>query len=767
MWSWWPSSWTPPPDPPGAALQAAAVGTVAAAAAGNLWPPHPSWLWPLLAAALAAGVAALRGGRLLMWCGCGLMVGLAAAAAAPRAARPGPVPVRFEVTVRDGWRAGARGWTTRVAVARIAEARGELRTARELALALGGEVNEAELPAPGSRCEGSGELLFERENPLRAPLLRVKTRLLLRTAPPHRWSVDAVRERLAGGLRRAAGASDTGRAGAALAAALVLGRREALDRDTVGTLRQAGLAHILAVSGLHVVLVSTLLWWALTVAGLAPRTRRLVLIPCLAGFAVLAGGSAPVVRATAATVAYLLTRLAGRPVLPLPAMWGIVGGLAAVEPAALQQPGFQLSAAVSLALVRWVGPLGDAIEALPRRLGAALAVAGVGQLTAWPLVGVAFAAVPPLGVLANLVAAPLALPLVAASLLAVPAAALGPGPGGPCVWVAGVGHVALLRVADWGAASTWLFAPPPPALLAAGAVLLVASVLSWRRAWLPALLLAAGSVAWTLAPARPLAAAGEMRMLPVGDGMALLVRTADARLLVDAGRGPSEALRGLAAVRARRLDALVITHADADHTGGAAMVLERAKVGELVLPRAIAGRPEVEPLLAAARRRGVPVRLVAAGDALAWRGLGCRVVWPPAAAQLADNDMSLVAVLESGGTRLLLTGDIEAAGEAALARSGVDLAADVLQLPHHGSRSSSSRALLEAVRPRVAVAATGVRPRFAYPDPQVVARVRRLPAVAVAQAWGVERVWWGGGAVVVGTREPVRVPGRGGPACAR
>ncbi|MGV8038837.1 MAG: hypothetical protein AB2L07_01700 [Thermoanaerobaculaceae bacterium] len=164
--------------------------------------------------------------------------------------------------------------------------------------------------------------------------------------------------------------------------------------------------------------------------------------------------------------------------------------------------------------------------------------------------------------------------------------------------------------------------------------------------------------------------------------------------------------------------------------------------------------PRVLPLRAVARRRGVPVRLVAAGDALGWGELGCRVLWPPASGALEDNDMSLVAVLESGGTRLLVTGDIEAGGEAALARSGADLRADVLQLPHHGSRTSSSQVLLDAVRPRVVMAATGVRPRFDYPDPQVVVRVRALPALAVAQVWGVERVWWEDGRIVVGTPEP-------------
>lgn len=758
MWSWWPSSWTPPPEPAGAALQALAVGTVAAAAAGNLCPPHPLWAWPLVGTALAAALVALRGGRLLVWFGCGLMVGLAAVSAAPRAIRPGPVPVRFTVVIRDGWTAGPRGWLTRVGVGEVRSAKGTLHTAGELTLALGGEVTAPELPAPGSRCEGAGELLFDRHNELRAPLLRVKTLLLLRSTPPRWWSVNALRDRLAARLRGAAGDDPTGQAGAALASALVLGRREALDPEAVGSLRQAGLAHILAVSGLHVVLVSSLVWWFLAGVGLAPQTRRLILLPCVLGFAVLSGGSAPVLRATAATLAYVLARLVGRPVLPLPAMWGVVAGLVALEPAALQQPGFQLSAGVSLAMIRWVEPLAKAAQALPRWLGSVFSVACIGQLASWPLVGVAFAAVPPLGALANLLAAPLALPLVAASLLAVLAVAVAAPLGSPFVWAVGLGNALLLRVSDWSSALTWLFAPPPPAVLAAGAVVFVASLLSWKRAWLAGLGVAAGSVVWTLIPAGSPRAALEVRMLPVGDGAALLVRTPRACLLVDAGRGPSEALRGLAAARLRRLDALAITHGDVDHTGGAVAVLERVRIGELLLPRIVAERPELQPLRAAAARRGVRVRLVAAGDAMVWQGLACQVLWPPPAGELADNDSSLVAVLEADGARLLVTGDLEARGEAALVATGANLAADVLQLPHHGSRTSSSMVLLGAVRPRVALAATGMHPRFDYPHPQVVRRVQALPALVVAQRWGVERVWWESGAVLVSTAEPVRVP---------
>ena len=397
--------------------------------------------------------------------------------------------------------------------------------------------------------------------------------------------MDGLRDRGARALQARAGSSPRRQAGAALAAALVLGRREALDKATVNALRQSGLAHILSVSGLHVVLVSAILWGILTMAGVPPRVRRWVLMPALAAFALVAGGSAPVLRATAATLGYLLTRQAGRPVLPLPAMWAVVAGLVLLDPAALLQPGFQLSAGVSLALIRWVGPLTEVAEVLPRWLGAALSVAVVGQLASWPLVGVTFASVPPWGAAANLLAAPLGLPLVGASLVAVVLAPAGLS--GPLLWLLGLGDAALVGVSTLGGSTAWLFAPVPGTLMVMGLGLLLAGLTRVRGAWVAAVTLAAGSLAWTLAPAWSARPAGEARLLPVGEGLALLLRTPGTAVLVDAGRSATDALRGLAAARTRRLDALVLTHADADHTGGAATLLDRVRVGELVLPRAI------------------------------------------------------------------------------------------------------------------------------------------------------------------------------------
>jgi len=107
---------------------------------------------------------------------------------------------------------------------------------------------------------------------------------------------------------------------------------------------------------------------------------------------------------------------------------------------------------------------------------------------------------------------------------------------------------------------------------------------------------------------------------------------------------------------------------------------------------------------------------------------------------------------------VLVSGDLESEGERALMASGADLRAEVLQLGHHGSRTSSCEEFLRAVRPSVALAPTGTRPLFAYPDPAVVARARRLPTMVLAQCNGVDRLsWTDGRSIQVFTAEPVRV----------
>jgi competence protein ComEC len=369
-------------------------------------------------------------------------------------------------------------------------------------------------------------------------------------------------------------------------------------------------------------------------------------------------------------------------------------------------------------------------------------VAVVAQGASTPLVGAYFAVVPPLGVVANLLAAPLELVLVAASLLALAVAPLSSSVGGTALLGVALGQWLLDRASAVGGLSSWPFPPLPVALGVALAALALAALTRARFALPAALLLVTATLTWMALPGRPAPSPHRVRVLGVREGMALLVESGGTAVLVDAGRSPGDAWRELARARVRRLDAVVVTHPDADHTGGAAILVERLRVSRLCFPRALAERAEIVALRRVARLAGVEEIALEEGQRLRFATIDCEVLWPPPVMEGADNDASLVARFAVGGARVLIAGDLEASGERSVLARGASPRAEVLQLPHHGSRTSSTQPFLAAVGPVIALAATGTRPRFAYPDPLVVRRVRALPAVLVRQGEGEGSVAW-------------------------
>lgn len=761
MWKSWRIFAGQGAEAPGSRLVALGASAIAGAASGNLVPPSRPWFLALLAVAVLCAWRGLkRAPGLGWWLAGGFALGLASCALAPRTPEGfagKSVSVRFEVAVRDGWVSSSRGWGTRVRVRYLEWEGRKLVRPAEMPLFVTAASGLNDLPRPGTRWAGSGEMVFDRELPLAPGYLRVKTLLLLQRLKG-RSAVDELRETGVEALEASAGASPRRLRAAALASSLALQRLESLQEGEIASMRRSGLVHLLSVSGLHVGLVGVMAWGLLNLAGVAPSTRRWLVAISVVAFALLAGGNPPVRRAATAGVAYLIGRQLGRPLEVLPVVWGIVAGLTLLEPSVLLQAGFQLSVFVTLALVRWIEPLAASMRILPARLAQALAVALVAQSASAPLVGAHFGVVPPLGAVASLLAAPLELLLVGGSLLALFAAWISTWLGGPVLDVVALGQGLLDQVSAVGGVASWPFAPLPPLLaLVLAALGLIA--LTRARAALPAgLALAAASLAWILAPGSAAQGRYEVRMLGVGEGMALMLRCGDRVALVDAGRSPVEAWRELARNRVRRLDTLVVTHPDADHTGGAALLLGRLDVRRFAFPEALGDRSEIVPLRRLARLKGIDEMPLTRGQEAEIGGARWEVLWPPRTMEGVDNDASLVARVHMGGPRLMIAGDIEARGEVALLAEGGELRSELLQLPHHGSRTSSTPEFLAAVRPLVALAATGVRPRFAYPNPLVAQRLRAVPAVLVAQEGGEAWVGWGDvGRLTVGPGTPIWV----------
>lgn len=176
-----------------------------------------------------------------------------------------------------------------------------------------------------------------------------------------------------------------------------------------------------------------------------------------------------------------------------------------------------------------------------------------------------------------------------------------------------------------------------------------------------------------------------------------------------------------------RVDYVLATHAHADHIGGLVDVVRDFKIGEAVVGHAPTSDPEFDRFRKAVARRHVPLSVLKSGEHFKIDDVGIDVLWPPPAqgpTATSGNEDSVVLRLHYGSISILLAGDIERNAEDSLVVSGVNLQADVLKVPHHGSRTSSTEGFINAVNPRYAVISVGERSRFGHPHPSVVERYK-------------------------------------------
>lgn len=538
--------------------------------------------------------------------------------------------------------------------------------------------------------------------------------------------VDGLRQRLRDAL-----------AGLALAkgpvlAALALGDGSAVAPEEMARYRRTGTLHLLVVSGLHVGIVTALGFLVGRgigrVVGLTANAAGAAVALLLAGgYLLLAGAGLSVQRATVMSAVVLVALAAGRTCPPSALFAYALAAVLLLDPLAPLAVGFWLSFGAVAALLGFFACRPNWRSKVRGAFVAQLVIASAFAPAAVVLTGLMH----PLGLAVNLVAVPaISLVVLPLALAGVALVATPPGP-----WLllgadfamtvvdtvlAVSDRVPPMHVADIGGWWIWL-------VLLGGACLLPLARLA---------LLALGSAAAAvLAPPflpRPALPVGEVRLtvLDVGQGTAALIETASHRLLYDAGAsfstggdmGARVVLPGLRGIGYRRLDVFVLSHADVDHAGGALSVVAGVAVGEL---------------LGGERVPGLDVRPCAAGMRWRWDGVEFSVLAPPAGHRRSGNDASCVLLIDTGGARVLLPGDIEQGVEASLVPSSVD----VLLLPHHGSATSSSPGFVAAARPRIAVVANGFGNRFGHPHPIVVARYRAVGAHIVSTAVSGALVW--------------------------
>lgn len=516
--------------------------------------------------------------------------------------------------------------------------------------------------------------------------------------------------------------------------ALITGEQAAIAKQDWGVFRDTGVAHLVSISGLHITMFA---WLAVAlVGGLWRRSRALCLrwpapvaaawagLALALGYALFSGWGIPAQRTLLMLLVVVLLRTLGLH-WPWPRVWLLVLAVVVLwEPWALLQAGFWLSfVAVGVLFMTDAGRRRPGWWQPAWRLLREQALVG---LALAPLTLLLFGQISVVGFVANLWAIPWV------TLLLTPLAMLGvlcPPLWWLAAWCAQVLLTGLAWMAQWPLAVAY-FAQPPLWLGVVGVLGCLWLLMRWpwplRLLGLP---LALPMLLWQ--PRAPAPGEFALLALDVGQGSSVLVQTARHALLVDAGPrwatgdAGQQSVVPLLRAYGLRLNRLLITHADSDHSGGALSVLSAQ-------PQADLWGSGIASLAAQAQRPWQPCQR---GQQWQWDGVSFTVLWPVQAQYSSARTNASSCVLQvraASGATALLTGDMGQAQESALlqlAQAPDELRADVLLLAHHGSKSSSSAPWLQAVQPQVALVQSGWRNRFGHPAAVVVQRLQaaRVP----------------------------------------
>lgn len=567
--------------------------------------------------------------------------------------------------------------------------------------------------------------------------------------------------------------------------AILLGHREADLGELDGMFRDVGLAHLLSISGAHLAILLGLVWLVCRCLPMEPRVAAIVVMVVLVLYLLAVPWRTPIVRAGIMAGLWSMGYAFGRPVRGLN-----VVSLAAVmvliwRPSELFSAGFQLSFGVVLGLLlftgsvsRWIwpGPL-EGFQEHPLRLRLAhwlanyVAACLVAFLVALPIVAHHFRLVSPLAVIMSLVALPILIALLALGYLKILVGVVLPSMGHllawPVQWWADVMTGLVREVSAWSWASVVL-RHSPSAIWVYTVLAVVAGLFSGvfarRRVALcgatglcvAGLLMgdpATQTFVWGLhGQTEP---ALKLNMFSVGDGSCYLVRLGTPyrgmgqglfnsvrhTLMFDCGSGgymdvgSKSIVPALRHLGVGRIDTLVVSHADLDHFNGVLAVVDQVGVGRVLIPPQMLAAAAQSPrsaagfLIDALRERGVELRAVNAGWGETHGPARLEILWPsPGLTPPRVNDTSLVLSIRTAGRRLVLNGDIQQQAITTMLNRGVDLRADVCDLPHHGGFVDASTRWLKAVQPAVVLQSSGAW------------RLRQDPWIALLYEFDIQRL---------------------------
>lgn len=540
----------------------------------------------------------------------------------------------------------------------------------------------------------------------------------------------------------------------AILQALLLGYRADLPETLRDDFRATGTIHVFAISGAHVLVMATLLQVALVVLRV-PRTRWFwVAAPVLAAYTVGTGAAVSAVRACLMALSGMGAYWAKRRSDGVSSLLAAALLILAFAPAQLFDLGFILSFAAVGSLLALVPILdrplarafggGGRAWALPREEprwrrmlrwpAAKFRQNAVVSFAAWlgtgPLTAYWFNLFSPVALAMNLIVIPLVFAILACGVASLLGAWTGPAWPQLCNGAGAAlarGLAACIRWAAEVPGGHWFVRSPPAALVWGGYGMLLAGVWAHsrgRRGWFPAALAAVlgAYAAWGTLDARRC----RVSVLDAGESNAVLVQAGRERVLVDTGEAfrVYNLLRKLRAQGVNRLDAVVLSHADAAHIGALPYLLDSVPVGELWIPDPVwTGSPAMREILdRAAAGEGPPVRRLSAGDGGLWAGgVAWDVLWPARGAPMAcADDGSLVMRVARYGASVLLTGDVPAGAERALLGAGRAPDAAVLLASGHGDAAASPGWWLDAVGPGAVLVSCGPHAKEAHPDPELL-----------------------------------------------
>lgn len=533
---------------------------------------------------------------------------------------------------------------------------------------------------------------------------------------------------------------------------LMMGYREDLPRSLRKDFAATGTVHIFAISGSHVAMVTVLIAGLLRTLGI-PLTRWFpILAPLLVLYTILTGAATSAVRSCVMALLMLAAPFLKRRPDSVSTLFAAAVAILLAAPAQLGDLGFLLSFTAVAGLLA-IPPVLDAAvlryfrreewqlpgEEPPR--GRRLRETGLFciryfnvTLGAWiataPLTVYFFNLFSPVALAMNLLVIPAAFVILLAGVLSILGAPLGgflPEVFNHAAWAVAA---FLTWCIEWAAdvpGGHWFVRTPPGGLLLAWYALLTAVTIMARRlrgAW-PAglavlILLAAGWNAWE-------ARRCQVTVLDTGEGNAVLVQAQARYFLLDAGPEfqVEDLVRNLRREGVNRLDALILSHPDAQHIGAARVILQQVPTGGLWMPQALWASPVMKATLQAAETAGVPVRRLQAGAAGDWPGgLWWEVLWPPEKMKMTcADDAALVLRVARFGVSVIVAGDLGGESEQVLAHGAASVAGAVLVAGRHGDAAATSLAWLDAVRPQDVIISAGVHAEERHPDADMLARL--------------------------------------------